>query len=469
MISNICAFLSCCFAITSNIKTIESAGGCKTVPVRFFAQTSNADYVRTVNSLITFSKNPISMKPAEQTILSTAAWETYEDYKLKLKSRDKLEKKAKDIKCSFCVIAKSNILHLVEKLKSQEPFVNDEEPLTDLKEEAELVLHLLLLANLETGKWLWSYYLKILAIGRYDDMDTFIRENPFGDVQLQTDVSKFIDGCIEDKYLPIAAKEYDLVSKKPNVYNDMFCVLRNSRTFINTRVLSRRAPMVTVEFLYLKRFWHDEYQVLFGQITEVNVDWSRPKQRHQVEVAKTREFLDSRTWMHEPYGRLDHQHLLVKILDARFYCYISVVLHIYGIQLALIDEQTLTDIRDFIYTVMHYTLELTAFKDEFLVAIVSEFNYVDIREIDDIKDMSARVKTKANEILNDLNGVRANTIDRFSFNVDEAQLSTDDYLMRIVQKYEDYLLELKGVCFPFGYDVLLHFMDVVKMSAAQYI
>ncbi|XP_050426247.1 uncharacterized protein LOC126836684 isoform X2 [Adelges cooleyi] len=462
--------LICSFAITLNIKTIESAGN-QIVPVRFYTRTSSEDYVQTVNDLKTFNKRPTYIKPAEQINLSTHACDNINDYHLKLKSRDKLEKRAQDIKCSFCVITKSNISNmknLVENLKSGEPFGNNEDYVNRLEEEAKIILHLLLMSDLETGKWLWIYYLKMFAISQYEYNKHLINENPFEDDQLQSGVSDFIDNCIAEKYLPKNTIESDLVSKKPEVYKNMFRKLRVSGWVSN--VLGGRV-LVFVKFLYLKPFWEDENQLLFRQITEANVDWSYAKQRFGLEVAISREFVENRTWMYKPYGRLDHQHLLIAILDARFYCHLSVVLYIYEKQISMraLDELTLKSIKNRIVNVIKHVLGVTAYKDEFLVVISSEFKFAKISDIDDIRDILARVRAKANEILKDLNGASTIEVDFLGFNINENQLSSSDSILRIIKNFKDYLNELTFFCLPSEYRVLLHFVDVIRSSASQYI
>ncbi|XP_050426437.1 uncharacterized protein LOC126836825 [Adelges cooleyi] len=469
MIAHICAFTLCCFAITLKIKTIESAGNNQIIPVRFFIQSCREDYVHTVNDLKTFNRRPIGIKPADLRNLTNPAIDNIQEYKSKLKSRDRLEKKAEDIKCSFCAIAKSNILflkNLVEKLKNGIPFINNEGIVERLKQEVEMMIQLLLTANLETGKWLWSYLLKIVAITQYYDNTPFIHENPFEDEQLQTGISDFIGTCTVNKYLPPAAMESDFVLKNRSVYENMFRVLRRTGWFSDI-LLGR--DLVTVEFLYLKPFWDDQRQLLFRPITQVDVDWSRAKHRHDAEVVITREFVQNRLWIYHPYGRLDHQHLLINIIDARIYCHLSVILYVYEKQISILDEQTLMDIKILVYDVIFAAMSLTSFKDDFLVVILSEFGLSSIINTDDIKDILARVRTRANEILNGLNGASTSRIDRLTFNVDnERQLPTNDLIIRIIKNLEDYLTEFNNHL-PFEYKSFLHFMDAVKMPAAQYI
>ncbi|XP_050426337.1 uncharacterized protein LOC126836755 [Adelges cooleyi] len=468
MIANICAFLLCCFAITSIIKTIESAGN-QITPIRFVAQVSNEHYGRTVNKLKTFKKHPIDITSTDLRFLSTRVCGTYKDYQSKLKSRDKLEKKAQDIKCSFCVFAKSNVLYLkslVRKMKGGELSVEDETTVKRLEEEAKIILRLLMLSDLVTGKWLWIYLLKIVAISHCEnDNEPFIDGDPFEDGQLQTGVSEFIKYCKAKEYLPLAKTEADLIWQNPNISKNMFHVLRESGNISD--VLDGRV-LVSIEFLYLKPFWDDD-QLLFKQITLVDVDWSKAKQRHQDEVAITREFLEKRTWINKPYDRLDHQHLLVKILDARFYCYLSVVLYIFEQQLTILDRPTLKRIKDVVYNFIQDLLSLTAFKDEFLVLSISELQFAKVIDIGDIQQILARVTAKANELLNDLNGTQANEIHWLIFNVTEAQLSAYDFIIGVVQNFRDYFKELTDFCLPFEYKVILHFMDVVKISTARYV
>ncbi|XP_050426409.1 uncharacterized protein LOC126836805 isoform X1 [Adelges cooleyi] len=462
MIANNCAFLLCYFAITLKIKSMESAGN-QIAPLRLYTQSTGPSYVQTINRLITYNKHPVSIKHADVILLSTRSLGTFLDYQLKLKSREKLEEKAEDIRCSFCVIAKSKLVYLKDlfvKLKDGEPFIDNAETVTRLKEETGIIIYLLMWGNLETGKWLWSYYLKIIAISQYEDNKRFIQENPFEDEQLQTGVLDFIENCIAKEYLPETAIESDLVSKKPKVYKNIFSFLRRTEIFADN--LNSSITLAPTEFLYLKPFWEDANQILFKQLAGVNVDWSNVKQRHEVEVAITKEFVENRTWIYKPYERLDHQLLIIKIIDARFYCFFSVVLYIYEKQFNILDEQTMTDTRKLINNVLQDTLNLMEYKDDFLLNIISEFKFGIISDVNDIKDILARVRTKANEILNDLNGVSANEIDWFSFNVNEDQLSTTEWIVRIINGFNDYLNELTVFCLPFKYKVFLHFIDLVK-------
>ncbi|XP_050425528.1 uncharacterized protein LOC126836333 [Adelges cooleyi] len=465
MIANHCAFLVCCFAITSNITTIKSTRNHQITPLRISTQSNCPKFLLTIDELITYNKKSISINETDVRNLSNRNVGTYSDYELKLKSIVKLEKKAKDIKCSFCVIANSKLLYLKDlfvKLKNGEPFINNEGSVTRLKEEAGLILHLLLWGNFVTGKWLWIYYLKTIAISQYEENKRFIQENPFEDNQLQSGVINFIKKCVTDNYLPETAIESDLVSKNPKVYEKIFFLLLHSRKFAD--ILNRRAPLAPTEFLYLKPFWDDESQFLFRQIPEVNVDWSNAKQRHDGEVAITKEFVKNHTWVHDPYGRLEHQHLVIKIIDARFYCYFSVLLHIYEKQFSILDQQTLRHNKILINNVIANALDLMAYKDDFLVNIISEFRFGIIRDINDIKYILAKSKTKANEILKDLNGVSTNVIDWQSFNINEGQLSADD-LQRIIDDLKLFFNDLNRFCLPFEYKMFLHFVDVVQSSS----
>ncbi|XP_050426411.1 uncharacterized protein LOC126836806 [Adelges cooleyi] len=458
MIANLCEFLFCCFAITSNIKIIESAGN-QIAPLRLYTHTTGPSYVQTIKNLKTFNNHPVSITYEDVALLTAGYLETFLDYQLKLKSREKLEKKAKDITCSFSLIAKSKLFFLKDlfvKLENGEPFINVEETIKRLKEEAGLILQLLVWGNLETGKRLWSYYLKIIAISQYEGNKRFIQENPFEDQQLQTGFSVFIEKCIADDYLPKNTIEFDLVLKKPEIYEKMFCDLRKSRW---GKDVLRGQFLVTTDFLYLKSFWDDANEILFRHIVGVNVDWSNVKQRHELETAITREFVENRTWIKNPYGRLDHQHMVIKIISARFYCFFSVVLHIYEKQFSRLREEMMIDTRDRINNVIKDALILMSYKDDFLLNIISEFKFGIINEINDIKDILASVWKKANEILNDLNGVSANKIDWLSFNVNEGQLSNTDLIIRILNDFYDYLNELTVL--PFKYKVFLHFIDVV--------
>ncbi|XP_050435508.1 uncharacterized protein LOC126842541 [Adelges cooleyi] len=477
MISNIFAFLLCCFVITSNLKTFETAGNSKINPTRFFIQTSHKYYLRAVNNVKTFNKRPkIEITREDERNLSTSTCGGIDEYHTKLKSRDKLEEKGRDIMCSVCVIARSNILWLknfVEKIKNGEPFNRSENVIKRLKMEAELIFLLFPAGYLQMGKWLWSYFLKIIAIRQYDDNKLYIHENPFEDDQLQTGFSDFIGNCIAKKYLPPTVMEPDFVRKNQSKYDKMFTDLSSSRWFRNSNAshpLDRNYNGL-IDILYLKPFWEDERQLLFrgGTITQgFNVDWSKVIQRHRVEVVITRAFVENRTWISNPYGRLDHQHLLVKIIDATFYCYISVILYVYEKQLPILNEPTLEEIIELIFDVFNEAFNVSI-KEEFLVVISSELDFSQMRDTDVVKGILASVTAKANGILNDLNGTNTNEIDWLSFNVNEGQLSNDSMIKIIILDFKFYLNELKSYCFPFKYETLLHFMDMVKMSAAQYI
>ncbi|XP_050426273.1 uncharacterized protein LOC126836706 [Adelges cooleyi] len=456
MIANICAFLLYCFAITSNIKTTESAGN-QVTPVQFFYPLCTGWYVNTVDRLKTYSKHPVAIKTAEQNILSGSC-DNYKGIKLKTKIRAKLETKVQDIKCSFCAIAKTNILFLtivVDRLRSGEPYIVDGDIVERLKEEAGIVVHLLLFGNMETDKWLWMYYLKIIALSRYDENKRFIRENPFEDDQLQTGVSDFIEYCKAEKYLPSAKTTVDYVLKNPKVYKNMFSVLRTSESIIGI-LLDR--DFFSIDFLYLKPFWEDK-RLLFGQITGARVDWSQAKHRFELEVAVTREFVKNRTWIYEPYGRLDHQLLLVKIIDARIFCHVSVILQLYEKQLSMLDEQTLTHIRELINNVLLEVVKFLSFKDDFLLNILSEFMYAQVKDENHITDISARVLTKANDSLNDLNGDEKVEIDWIGFS--QRQLSTDVFMIKVINELDDYLNDFASFV-RFEYKVFLHFIGVVK-------
>ncbi|XP_050434850.1 uncharacterized protein LOC126842039 [Adelges cooleyi] len=471
MISNICAFLLCCFAITSNINKIESAGNNRINPTRFFIQTSHENFLRAVNNLKTFNKRPkIVITPADEKFLTMENVNNIDDYRLKLKSRDKLEKKGRDILCSFCVIVQSNITWLkntVEELMGGESFIDNASNIIRLKQEAELIVAMYPVENLQTGKWLWSYFLKLIAIRRYINNKRYIRENPFEDHQLQAGVSDFIGNCVLEKYLPPSVTEPDFVSKNPRTRDKLLTDLRDSKWF-NDFPLDRDYDAM-VEFLYLKPFWTDQRHLLFRAITQgFDVDWSAVRQRHRDELVVTREFVESRAWIHNPYGRLDHQRLVINIIEAQYYCYVYVVLYAYEKQVSALDEGTLGEVKELVYAVINEALNVSI-KEEFLVLIISELELTEMRNADDVRDVLARVKAKANALLNDLNGTRTNQVDRITFDVDEGQLTTVRFIKSIVLDFHFYLNSLRFYCAPFSYKTLLHFMDQVKLSAAQYV
>ncbi|XP_050425519.1 uncharacterized protein LOC126836332 isoform X1 [Adelges cooleyi] len=470
MIANICAFSLCCFALILNIKTIESASNSRITPARFIVPTSNRRYVRTVDKVKTFNKHStVIIKPVHQRILSMPVVNNIKKYQKKLRSRVRLEKKARDIKCSFCVIAKSKsgyFKNLLERLKGGEPLIYNMDYLINIKQETAMIVELLLAENFETGMWLWSHFLKTIAIEQYDDLENYFKQgDPYeGDNLLQTGISKFIDTCIGENYLSLAAMEPDFVSNDPSVYDRLF------EDLSAIRISHDRDYNLMIALLYLKPFWDDQRELLFGPISYTDVDWNEANQKHLTEVPVTRTFFENRTWIYTPYDRMDHQLLLVRTIDARLYCHLSLVLHVYVKQLtaALDDPATLRHAKDVIQEVVQAVLNLTAFKDQFLEVVISELKTVRVGNIVEIKKISARVKSKANEVLNELHG--SSGIDRLGFNVDREQLSSiNDLTTRVIKNFTDYIYELKRIWSPFEYRWLLHFLDLVKWSAGKYI
>ncbi|XP_050425525.1 uncharacterized protein LOC126836332 isoform X5 [Adelges cooleyi] len=465
MIANICAFSLCCFALILNIKTIESASNSRITPARFIVPTSNRRYVRTVDKVKTFNKHStVIIKPVHQRILSMPVVNNIKKYQKKLRSRVRLEKKARDIKCSFCVIAKSKsgyFKNLLERLKGGEPLIYNMDYLINIKQETAMIVELLLAENFETGMWLWSHFLKTIAIEQYDDLENYFKQgDPYeGDNLLQTGISKFIDTCIGENYLSTDVLEPNFVSNAPSVINRFFEDLSAIRLPLD------RDYNLMIALLYLKPFWNDPSELLFGQIVHTDVDWSVAKELYLTEVAKTIEFFENHTWIYTPYERLDHQYLLVKIIDARLYCLLALVLHVYEKQVTAShdDPTTLAAIKDVIEQVVQDVLKLTAFKSHFLVVVLSELKSVEVGNIEKIKTISDEVKQMANNILNELHG--SSGVDMLGFTVDRQLCSIDDLTVRVIQNITDYMRELKRICLPFEYKWLLHFMDIVKWSA----
>ncbi|XP_050430798.1 uncharacterized protein LOC126839500 isoform X2 [Adelges cooleyi] len=420
MVAIIRAFIFCCFAITSSIKTVESADNSKVSPILYFP-LYNELYVHTINHLKTFKEVPIIFQTKEKDILFKSCAND-EDIQFKIESLVKFENKIQDVQCSFWVITQFNILtmkKIVDEVKRGEYiFFHNPNTVKRLQMEANTMLQVLIRSNFESEKWPWTIFLKTFAFSQYGDNKPFIGENPFEDDQLLTGVSDVIENCVADKNLPPTVSESDFISKNMRTYNSIF---HHLQYFVMNEDVFKGRVLEMIEFVYLKPFWNDN-QLLFKEIEEVKVDWSAVKQQFELEMAITKEFLDNRTWIYQPHGRLDHQDMLVKIVDARIYCYLAVVLHVYEQQLFMLDVEVLTRIKDRINNVVLEALKLTAYKDDFLGVISSELESGETSGVDHISDISARVRTKANGTLNDLNGASSNEIDLLSFNVDEDQL-----------------------------------------------
>ncbi|XP_050430804.1 uncharacterized protein LOC126839509 [Adelges cooleyi] len=295
MIANICAFILCCFAITSNIKTIESAGNSKVSPILYFP-LYNELYVHTINHLKTFKEVPIIFQTKEKDILFKSCAND-EDIQFKIESLVKFENKIQDVQCSFWVIAQFNILtmkKIVGKVKSGERFIhNDRRTVKRLEKEANTILQILIRSNFESRKWPWTIFFKTFAFSQFADNIPFFGENPFEDDQLFTGVSNVIENCVADKYLPPTVTESDFISKNMRTYDDMFHYLHD---FVLNEDVFKGRVLEMIEFVYLKPFWNDN-QLLFKEIEEVKVDWSEVKQQFELEMEITKEFLDNRDWI----------------------------------------------------------------------------------------------------------------------------------------------------------------------------
>ncbi|XP_050425526.1 uncharacterized protein LOC126836332 isoform X6 [Adelges cooleyi] len=461
MIAKLCAFLLCCFALILNTKTMESTSNSQITHTRLFIPTPHINLVRHVDNVRTFKKSTIPKQ-----LLGAVSKFSGNDKNLKI--RYDLEKKARDIKCSFCVIAKSNaefLNNVLQNIISENRFGYDTDVLRKLREillDTTMIVELLLAENLKTGKWLWTHFLKTFAIEYHEDFTGGfrLRVDPFkSDSLLQTGVSEFIDTCIREKNLPEAAMA-------PEAF-----ILKNSKGHEHFLKDLRRIPFpldrrysVLLKLLYLQPFWEDHGELLFGQIAHTNVDWNVAKEKHLTEVPATRTFFENNRWIYTPYERMDHQLLLVRIIDARLYCHLAVVLRVYEKQLTAgrFEPRTLRQTKDAIADVVQDVLQLTAFKDHFLVSVISDLKTKSDANIEEIKKMSTEVKAKANEVLNKLHG--SSGVDRLGLNVNQLQ-SSNELTALVIKNFKDYMNELKRICLPFEYRWLLHFLDLVKWSS----
>ncbi|XP_050425527.1 uncharacterized protein LOC126836332 isoform X7 [Adelges cooleyi] len=460
MIAKLCAILLCCFALILNTKTMETTSNSQITQARFFIPTSDKSYLNAVDNVKTFNKQSTAIN-------SSLSMPGYDKYQKQVRIRYGLEKKARDIKCSFCVIAKSNVGYmssLLENIISENRFAYDADSLHKLKkitQDTTMIVELLLAENLETGKWLWSHFLKTIAIDNYGGCKNGFKsgEDPFeGDRLLQTGVSDFIDTCKREKNLPETAMAPDFVSNNPKGHDRFLNGLRAIPLTTN------RNHNQMLALLYLTPFWNDQSELLSRQIAHTNVDWNVAKQKHLTEVPATRTFFENNRWIYTPYERMDHQLLLVRIIDARLYCHLAVVLRVYEKQLTAgrFEPRTLRQTKDAIADVVQDVLQLTAFKDHFLVSVISDLKTKSDANIEEIKKMSTEVKAKANEVLNKLHG--SSGVDRLGLNVNQLQ-SSNELTALVIKNFKDYMNELKRICLPFEYRWLLHFLDLVKWSS----
>ncbi|XP_050435067.1 uncharacterized protein LOC126842222 [Adelges cooleyi] len=311
MIAHNCIFWSFYFIQTVNFMMIESTS--KVSPSYYVNHTFPLSYVNVVNNLITYNEREIKISEKEITILTTPV-QTYSDTKGRKTVFDKFDKKIEDIKCTCTLIVKTKLAYLsniLEGLQSGGSIEVAKDKLTMLKEEAGLMVLMFQLSQAKAGKWFWSYYLKIMAIIEYESNRNFFGDPLFAEDELQSGISHFLEYCKDNKYLPKNKPECDLVSKVPNVPNNIFQELRSSSIIAVEYVYIMQ--YISIEYLYLKPLW-DDHELLFGEITGSTVEWRPTIRRHAVEVDKTKKYVENRQWIPKPFGHLSYHKLIKQII-----------------------------------------------------------------------------------------------------------------------------------------------------------
>ncbi|XP_050431197.1 uncharacterized protein LOC126839824 isoform X2 [Adelges cooleyi] len=215
MMANNCIFLSLHYILTANFMMIESTS--KVSPSYYVYNTFTPLHVDTVNNLVTYNQNEIKFSDKERTFLTTPV-RTYNDTKDRKTVFEKFDKKIEDIKCTCSVIVKSKLAYLsniLEGLQSGGAIEVAKDKLTELKEEAGLIVLMFQIGRVKAGKWFWSFYFKIMAIIEYEVNKDYFEKTPFREEELQSSITNFLNYCKENNYLPNYRTESDLLLKIP--------------------------------------------------------------------------------------------------------------------------------------------------------------------------------------------------------------------------------------------------------------
>ncbi|XP_050435064.1 uncharacterized protein LOC126842218 [Adelges cooleyi] len=450
MIANNYIFWSLYFIQTVNFMMIESTH--KVSPSYYVNKTFSHSYVSTVNSLITYNEREIKFSDKECTILTTPI-QTYKDTKGRDKVFEKFYKKIEDIKCTCSVIVKTKLAYLsniLEGLRSGGAIEVARAKLNVLKEEAGLMVLLFQKGSVKAGKWFWSYYFKIMAIIEYESNKHFFGETPFGEEELQSDITNFINDCKNNKYLTRNRTESELVSKNPNVPNNIFQELRVSVIIVMDYV--NEMQYIPINYLYLKPLW-DENELLFSQITGSAIDWRPTIRRHAVEVNKTKEYIKNRQWISKPFGHLSYHKLIKHIISVRIYTFLWVLLEIFNkempqmglFHLNLMYVETIRAI-DKVQNCMHYT--------EFLFYdLVSAFKGAMHERPLNFDSIITRISMRVKDILVDLNGRNSNDSTWISININEGFAFTE--ILEFLQEFKNNFNLLKEKLLILNYDLAL--------------
>ncbi|XP_050431211.1 uncharacterized protein LOC126839832 isoform X2 [Adelges cooleyi] len=402
----------------------------KVSPSYYVNQTYNPFYVFIVNTLKTYNERKINLSGKEITVLTTPV-RTYYDTKGREIVFDKFYQKIEDIKCTFSLIVKTKLAYLsniLEGLQSGGAIDVAREKLNVLKEEAGFMILLFQKGNVKAGKWFWSYYFKIMAITEYKSNKHFFEETPFGEKELQSDITKFIQHCKDNKYLPKNITEFDFVSKNSNVPIYIFQKLRTSVAVDYVYGMQS----ILIDYLYLKPLW-DEHELFFSQITGAAVDWMPTIRRYAVEVTKTKKYIENHQWISKPFGHLSYHKLIKQIISVRMYTFMWVMLVIFNkemhkrdlVQLKHLYTESMRII-NMVEIFMHYTE--TLFFD-----IVAEFRCAINDNQINFDSIIPRMSVRANEILVELNGSNSNSSDWISIDINKE--FNDNMIIQFLQEF----------------------------------
>ncbi|XP_050435058.1 uncharacterized protein LOC126842216 isoform X1 [Adelges cooleyi] len=450
MMANNCIFLSLHYILTANFMMIESTS--KVSPSYYVNKTLSDAYVITVNNLITYNEREIKFSDQEITILAIPV-QTYNDTKIRDKVFDKFDKKIEDIKCTCSLIVKTKLVYLaniLEGLRNGKPIEVVRKELNVLKQEAGNMVLLFQKGNVKAGKWFWSYYFKIMAIIEYEVNKDYFEETPFEEEELQSDITNFINDCKDNKYLPRNRTESDLMSKNPNVPNNIFQELRASTVIIVDYV--NEMQHISIDDLYLRPFW-DKQELLFRQITGSAVDWRPTIRRHAVEVNKTRDYIENRQWISKPLGHLSYNKLIEQIISVRIYTFLWVMLVIFNREMSKINPFHLKLLCIESMRTIDVGHELMLYTDTFYFDVVTELRCAINDNQTNFDSIIARISVRVKDILNELNGCKLNGSVWISIEINEE--FTYAMIFEFLREFRDNINLLKEKITIFNYELAL--------------
>ncbi|XP_050434991.1 uncharacterized protein LOC126842145 [Adelges cooleyi] len=446
-------FLSLYIILAVNIMVIESTS--KVAPTYYVNQTFTVSFVNTVNKLITYNQHEIKFSDRERTILTTPI-NTYNDTKGRNGVFDKFARKIQDIKCTCSVIVKTKLAYLsniLDGLRSGGAIEVAMDKLNILKQEAGLLVLMFQRGQVKAGKWFWSYLLKILAIIEFESNNNFLGRTPFDDQdELQSGITDFIQYCKDKKYLPKNRTERELVSTNSQVPVNIFRELGSSVTiavgYVNV-ILD-----MSIDCLYLKPLW-DEHEFLFSQITGSVVEWRPTIRRHAVEVDKTKEYIVNRQWISRPFGHVGYHELIKRIINARAYIFLWVMLVAFDKKMPNMDENTFSTVYKETIDTVNTVFEFMEYTDTFFYDIVTQYCWT-MPQDTNFGHLIDRISTRAKDSLVELNGRNPNGSDWISVNVHD-ELS-NDAMMAFLKEFADNFYQLKAKLGSFDYALAMSFL-----------